>query len=94
MTVNNKQSIWTWNPRLRVSRQLQGGETVYVVQNPATDDNFQIGEAEYLVAQCFDGSKELADVQTKLANAGDEFDLDELEAFCRAVGGSRAAGAA
>jgi multidrug resistance efflux pump len=77
------RDIWQWNPRLRVSEQMQAGEVVYVVQDPVSGDNFQIGELEYAVAQGFDGRRSLRDVRAFLAGSGDDFELVELEEFAR-----------
>ena len=81
MTTDTERPLWRWNPRLRVSRQMQGGETVYVLQDPATEDNFQVGELEYEVARCFDATKTVPEVCAVLADAGHEFDPGELEEF-------------
>jgi hypothetical protein len=73
---------WRWNPDLRVARETRGGEQVAVLHDPAHDEYFQLGIAEFELAQAFDGGRDLEAVRAHVAAHGSEPpSLAELATF-------------
>lgn len=72
---------------LKVSRQVVGGETSYVVKIPETGTFLRFDEFEWQVLETFDGTRTNRDVWEELHRADEEAEisLEELEEFADSV---------
>jgi putative peptide zinc metalloprotease protein len=78
-------------PKLRddliISRQVQAGQTVYIVKDPVTNRFFRLRDPEYFLASSLDGK---TSSDTILQNFREHFGIDikaeQLDAFVKALG--------
>ena len=74
------------NPRLRTdlveSRQVEGGQTYYIVKDPRTQRFFRMREVEHKIVQLLDGQTPLPQIATKVEEEyGLKLPLEHLEQF-------------